>query len=208
MRAKTLVVLFTLACSLPLIAQKNLNTLKKLMSGEFTSQQQASTDTNFYNISLVMVPIWENTSSKKEFWLYVEQAVAKIKDRPYRQRVYKVSQIDNRKFVSEIYELAQPKDWILAWQTPSTFQSLKKSELISLNGCEVTLQKKFFLPKFSGSTSPKTCNNIFRGASYATSEVEISKSGLKSLDRGYNADGVQIWGSENGPYIFNKINNE
>jgi hypothetical protein len=43
-----------------------------------------------------------------------------------------------------------------------------------------------------------------RGASYATSEVVITDEQLLSWDRGWDANGKQVWGAETGGYIFVK----
>jgi len=197
------IVAFLIFTTTQLAAQKKLIKLKSFMVGSFNSQEQAEQDTNYYNISLHMYEIWPNQSSEDEFWLYVEQAVSKIQDRPYRQRIYHVFGVDKNKFKSEIYEISNSKDWILAWQAPTKFESLKKSEISLLEGCGVNLN--YSKRAFKGETNKENCFNNFRGASYATSEVTILKSSLKSWDRGYNRDNIQIWGAENGPYVFNKI---
>ena len=184
-------------------AQQNLNKLKSFMIGSFNSQEQAEQDTNYYNISLHMYEIWPEQSTPKDFWLYVEQAVAKIQDRPYRQRIYHVIEIDKTHFTSEIYELPNPKEWVLTWKEPEKFLSLKISDLTELKGCGVNLTYK--KNQFFGSTNKENCLNNFRGASYATSEVTVSKKAMNSWDRGYNGENVQIWGAEKGPYVFKKL---
>ena len=68
-------------------SSKGLDRLYNMMTGEFTSEAQSIRDSTFFNINLVMYPIWNSDSESK--WLYVEQAVTEYIDRPYRQRVYK-----------------------------------------------------------------------------------------------------------------------
>lgn len=188
-----------------LSAQKDLEKLKSWMVGSFDSHQQAAKDSNYYNISLHMYEIWPERSNGNDFWLYVEQAVAKIQGKPYRQRIYHVIQIDDKNFLSEIYEFPNPKEWVLKWKNPSIFSSLKTEELTKLEGCGVHLNFVKQKRAFTGSTNKADCKNNFRGASYATSEVKLTKKQMESWDRGYNADDIQIWGAENGPYIFKKI---
>ena len=38
--------------------------------------------------------------------------------------------------------------------------------------------------------------------SYTTSEVSIEARAITSWDRGFDADGAQVWGAEKGPYVF------
>jgi hypothetical protein len=57
---------------------------------------------------------------------------------------------------------------------------------------------------FIGRTEDKGCPSTLRGASYAISELSVSEKQMIVWDRGYNASGVQVWGSVNGGYIFKK----
>jgi hypothetical protein len=34
--------------------------------------------------------------------------------------------------------------------------------------------------------------------------VEVRPDGLVSWDRGFDADGQQVWGAEKGPYVFTR----
>jgi hypothetical protein len=70
-------------------------------------------------------------------------------------------------------------------------------------GCAIYLRKKS-KNHFSGSTPEKECLSSLRGATYATSEVEIKKNLIESWDRGWNAEDKQVWGAEKGPYLFIK----
>jgi len=58
---------------------------------------------------------------------------------------------------------------------------------------------------YEGSTEGNNCESDLRGAKYATSEVKISKDGIISWDRGYDAEGKQVWGAEKGGYIFKRV---
>ena len=68
------------------LKEKQLTSLFKMMQGSFNSQTQADQDSTYYNISLHMYPIWQ----EKGNWLYVEQALNRMQDKPYRQRIYEV----------------------------------------------------------------------------------------------------------------------
>ena len=54
------------------------------MTGSFSSEEQARSDADFYDIRLQMVRVWPERQDG--CWLYVEQAAADSLDRPYRQR--------------------------------------------------------------------------------------------------------------------------
>ncbi|MFK7946870.1 MAG: chromophore lyase CpcT/CpeT [Saprospiraceae bacterium] len=181
-------------------SDKNVKALLTMMTGTFNSEAQAIADSNYYNITLQMYPIWED---KEGNWLYVEQAVTAAQDRPYRQRVYKVSKEGNQ-FASAVYTLPNPKDYIGAWKTPEKFNAFSPEDLEIREGCTVYLTKT---PKgnFSGATGKNSCGSTLRGASYATSQVTIEKDKIVSWDQGFDADGKQVWGATQGGYVFDRI---
>ena len=57
---------------------------------------------------------------------------------------------------------------------------------------------------FVGGTEGNGCTSSLNGAQYATSKVKITKNRIESWDQGFNAQGVQVWGAEAGPYVFDR----
>ena len=84
--------------------------LRDYMAGTMTSAAQAASDTNYFDITLDMVPIWEHKSTG--FWLYVEQAVTSMREKPYRQRVYHLQAVDSTHFSSSVYSLPKASRFI------------------------------------------------------------------------------------------------
>ena len=110
-----------------------LSELKKLMTGQFASSKQAELDSNFYDISLFMYPVWEG---KEGSWLYVEQSVTANLAKPYRQRLYKLEKGENGEFISHVYALDEPDKFIEKWKDPTFFDQfdtsiLKEREAVS-----------------------------------------------------------------------------
>jgi len=169
-----------------------------IMQGTYSSEKQSIADTTYFNISLRMVPIWKS----KGHYLYVEQAMFSKQEKPYRVRIYKVSQRGN-KFVSEIHTLKNEKDWIGKWKTPEAFESLTENDIELKAGCEVVL-KRVGKNKFEGQTGVKTCPSELRGASYATSKVTVTENEILSWDQGFDKNDKQVWGAEKGGYEFIK----
>ncbi len=178
----------------------DLNELVTLMQGNYSSEKQSIQDTSYFNISLRMVPIMKSKGN----YLYVEQALFKKQDKPYRVRIYKVSRRNETEFASEIYTLKNEKDWIGRWKTPEDFDALTENDIELKTGCEVIL-KRMKKNKFSGSTGEKTCPSELRGASYATSKVTITPDQILSWDQGFDKDGKQVWGATKAGYIFDKL---
>lgn len=182
---------------------QSLDTLADLMTGYFNSAKQAAGDSSYFDISLTMTPIWENHADVK--WLYVEQAVTAMKDKPYRQRVYRLSQDQNGIFESRVYELPGPERFIHAWDHPGLFATISPDSLITRQGCSVYLKLEGSC--FTGSTRQDECNSSLRGATYATSKVEICPGKISSWDQGWNDENEQVWGATKGGYVFVKQDN-
>jgi len=180
----------------------NFTFLRLCMQGDFSSEQQSKSDSDFFDIRLRMVPIWANTPDN--FYLYVEQAIASSIDKPYRQRIYKVEKIDETHFVSKIYIMNYPARFTGKKSGDSLFNEYTKDSLILKDGCEVKLVFNPGKSDFGGSTGDQTCPSDRSGASWATSKVVIDEEKMVSWDQGWDAKGKQVWGAVKGGYIFTK----
>ena len=194
-----LLSLFSLTSSGDKYKKGDLSTLTDMMTGTFSSQSQAEMDSAFYSINLVMYPIWK--TSKKVKWLYVEQAVSSALDKPYRQRVYRLTKGKKGVFESKVYELPNPSAFIQSWKTPRLFETISPDSLVERAGCSVFLRKETG-GCYSGSTDGKNCLSSLRGAAYATSKVEVCPGAITSWDQGWDASDKQVWGAEKAGYIF------
>lgn len=56
--------------------------------------------------------------------------------------------------------------------------------------------------RVEGGTIGRACASGLRGAAYATSDVVVGPGRIASWDRGFDAAGIQVWGAENGAYVF------
>ncbi|MBK7430291.1 MAG: chromophore lyase CpcT/CpeT [Bacteroidia bacterium] len=174
--------------------------LADYMTGSYSSEAQHKADTaNYFDIRLQIIRIWNNRSDG--YWFYVEQAVAESLDKPYRQRVYHLTEPAKGIFSSEVFTMNQPLRF--ANQSELLEKTLSPDSLIEREGCAVILTQ-INKKKFSGSTEGKKCPSDRTGASYATSEVTILQTELHSWDRGYNKKDEQVWGATLGGYIFIK----
>ncbi|MEM1184606.1 MAG: chromophore lyase CpcT/CpeT [Planctomycetota bacterium] len=178
-----------------------IDRLSEVLVGEFSSAEQAALDPdNYFDIRLHSAPIW--TSRDDGPWLYVEQASAEALDRPYRQRVYRLSTLGDR-FISDVYTMPEPLLYAGWYQTPERFdEALSPDELDLRDGCSIVMTWDGDRDAFVGSTVGNDCASSLRGASYATSEVLLTLDLLETWDRGYDASGSQVWGADQGPYRF------
>jgi CpeT protein len=178
-----------------------LEELISLMTGSFNSERQSKIDTSFRDVSIHMYPIWQDREGK---WLYVEQSLSDRQEEPYRQRIYKLSRENDSTFRSDIYTIPNAGLWACRWQTPEFFDRLLLETISIREGCEVLIKKVD--DKFIGKTRGKNCPSDLQGATYVTSEVEISNNRIVTWDRGFNELDSLVWGALKGGYIFDKIN--
>jgi hypothetical protein len=172
------------------------------LTGSFSSAAQAAADSSYFDIRLEMVRIWPRREDG--VWLYVEQATAAALDRPYRQRVYRVARDAGGRIQSVVFTLPEPDAYIGAWRRPEAFGALAPEALGLREGCAITVVRTG-LDAFRGATAGADCVSSLRGAAYATSEVELTADRLTSWDRGFEAEGRQVWGAEAGPYVFDRV---
>jgi hypothetical protein len=197
----TFTLLFLLNLSFVSYSQKDVEVLIDYMVGSFSSEEQAEKDSNYFNIELEMVQLWNDRTDGP--WLYIEQAVAESKDKPYRQRVYQLKKRNDGKIESLVYTISDPLRFAGDYKKEFPLLRLTPDSLILKEGCEVILYQADN-GYFEGSTVDKNCGSDLRGASYATSEVMIDKDKMISWDRGFDESGNQVWGATNGGYIFKK----
>ena len=176
------------------VNQKDLKKLYKIMAGEFSSEQQSKNDSSYFHIMLRMKPIAINNDG---YWFYVEQSMAAMQEKPYRQRVYHLYIQDDTTIMSKVFEVKNSSQYINAWKDESKLKNITTDSLIDRQGCGIFLHKQQD-KTFKGSTPFKECLSTLRGATYATSEVTIYKNKLVSWDRGWDKNDKQVLIAING----------
>lgn len=197
----TFTLLFLLNLTFVSYSQRDVEVLVDYMVGSFSSKDQAENDSNYFNIELEVVQLWKDRTDGP--WLYIEQAVAESKDKPYRQRVYQLIKRNDGKIESLVYTIPDPVRFAGDYKKEFPLLRLTPDSLILKEGCKVVLYQADN-GYFEGSTVDKNCGSDLRGASYTTSEVMIDKDKMISWDRGFDESGKQVWGATYGGYIFKK----
>ncbi|MBK9176393.1 MAG: chromophore lyase CpcT/CpeT [Flavobacteriales bacterium] len=195
--AGALLFLFSV-CSAYAQRTRGLEQLAYTMTGSFTSAEQAKADTSYLEIELEMTRIWHKR--KDGAWFYMEQAMASSKDKPYRQRIYHLRELNDSTYVSEIHTIRTGERYFGAYKDFAKQAQLLPDSIDRLEGCAITLNRRGAI--YSGSTNGRNCRNQFGGASYATSEVTLFSDRMVSWERGFDEAGKQVWGAEKGGYIF------
>jgi CpeT protein len=190
--------LFNFSESKAQLSSADVDELLRRMVGKFNSEAQSLQDSSFFHITLQMMPI--APVNNKDHWLYVEQAMASTKHKPYRQRVYQIRLLSDSCIESKVYELKNPSAYINP--VPGVIR-LTIDSLTERQGCSIFLKKVG--NAFTGSTPGKECLSNLRGATHATSEVVIESERMISWDRGWDREGKQVWGAQKSGYQFVKV---
>lgn len=204
MRALLLVPLLALSCDGPKDTGETgteptsiLPVFSAWLQGRFDSADQAAEDPTYYDITLTMCRA--SVPDLGTDVLYVEQAVTG--SAPYRQRLYVLSEGEPVDQVarSAIWEFEDPEPYAGFCDSGSE-EGIFAEGVVPLDGCDVTVA--WDGDSFAGGTETGTCLTDYNGATYATSEVTLDATALTSWDRGWDADGEQVWGAVDGPYVF------
>lgn len=196
------IVAFIQFVSVTLVAQRTaaLELLAVAMEGSYTNAEQAKADTSYREIEVEMKRIWGKR--KDGVWFYFEQAGAGEKDKPYRQHVYHLRQVNDSTFINDIYLIKNAATLSGAYWDPVKLDAINADSLVVFDGCSMTLQHRGNV--YVGGTSGRTCRSTSGGATYSTSELSVLGDRLISWDRGYNDAGRQVWGAKQGGYVFIK----
>lgn len=185
------------------VEQDDLSLLASYLEGSFSSEEQSQKDTSYFNIVLHMKRMWHQRTDG--IWIYAEQASASAADKPYRQRVYRLTQLSDGSFESAVFTFPDPLKYAGEWKNENPLEDLDPSKLSLRKGCSVFLRKNDD-GSFKGSTKGKDCESELLNAKYASSDVIIKKDAMISWDRGFNDKDEQVWGAAKGGYIFKKLN--
>ncbi len=178
-----------------------LEHLTVFLSGRFSNADQARNDQNFRNHILHIAPIWADRADGP--WLYAEQALADAPAHPHRQLIYQLVTRDDGTLELRIFDLPDPISATGAWKDPDRLANLSPANLTSRQGCSLLLRQAG--GSFKGGTEGKGCSSDLRGASYSTCEMAVTNLQIVSWERGYNATGIQVWGSIHGGYVFKRV---
>jgi len=200
MRRLVLLSLLVLPCWSHAQRTRALEQLAYTMAGSYTSAAPAQADSSYFEIELEMVRIWHKR--RDGAWFYVEQATAASKEKPYRQRIYHLREENDSTFISRIHTIKGGATFFGAYKDLVKLATLSPDSLVALEGCDITLRRRG--DTYVGSTEEGRCPSTREGASYTTSEVVLSADRMVSWDRGWDADGRQVWGAERGGYVFLK----
>jgi uncharacterized protein (DUF1330 family) len=195
--------LWAIAATAPLAGV--LEEFVRLQAGSFTSAVQARNDKRYDVATWHIVEIWPR-SAAGERWLYTESWLEGA-PKPYLQRISRVREDGPGALRVTRYTLADADRWVGAWQEPARFAQLDRKQLTELTGCDGVMVRTG-PQRFEGGTIGAACVNAYKGARYAVSTTVLGDGEMLNWDRGFSADGSQVWGPTEGGYRFRRVGEE
>lgn len=169
------------------------------LQGDFDNRAQAAADPRFLPLRLRWTPLWPERDDGR--WFLVEQALAGAAT-PYRRRIQRL-QAERDGVRIDVFLL--PRGFPDA-DGADALAALDPETLRPQPGCAVYLHAEAD-GRLRGGTAGRDCPSRLRGASWTRADVELDGERVRSWDRGFDADGNQVWGSEIGAYEFRRAGN-
>ena len=181
--------------------------LMRRLAGRFSSAAQAQADPDYLDVRWDAVVLWKDRTDGR--WLYVERTVPGLPESPYRQTVYRMAdepgkKIEGHRFELAAYAIVQPGRFAGGAAEPGRLAAMTPADLVARPGCSIVLVRG---PEdtLTGGTTGRDCPGDAPGVAYVTSEWTVGKDTLARWDRGFDADGRQVWGATKGPYVLRRV---
>jgi CpeT/CpcT family (DUF1001) len=179
----------------------DLATLVRWMAADFSNQEQAFENPPFFaHIRVCIRPLPVEMLSGVS--LFLEQAYDYMLNRPYRLRVLKFLESQERIEI-EHYQLLEEEKFYGASRDRDRLDILTADQLTKMSGCSMVVD--WTGSSFKGQVEPGRGCLVTRNGqtTYLDNEFDISEQGLISFDRGRDLEtGELIWGSIAGPFRF------
>lgn len=181
-----------------------LITLAQWLAGEFDNQHQSKDQPAwFVHLRLWQRPLPQRIQGHLAF--FAEQANALYLDRPYRQRVILLQEVEPQTFQAQYLALKHPEQFQGAGADFDRLKTLGADDLEQLPGCRLDISQQ--AGWFEAQPSPDTrCYFQYDGKTrQVVLGFKASAEKFYSYDRGVDPDtGQGLWGALMGPYEFTK----
>lgn len=183
-----------------------------LLSGKMDTSAQAIANPKAPNVQMTTCRIELLTQADlQSIFLYQEQAISTSLDKPYRQRFLQISPSPLSQSVrSRSFKPADPTRWAGLCDSRSdrfTNRTASSQKSVTLNDlgtpvCNVFLKQVG--TSYMGNTPVDGCPANVRGAVRITNHIELTSNRMNTWDRGFDAQGKQVWGAKTESYQFRR----
>lgn len=207
------IALLPMLFGLPVQAQVNsaleaqAEEIVSYLVGQMDTSAQAEVDQERASVQMTTCVIQiENggsgTGEAEGTYLYQEQALMNQLDQPYRQRFLQIVPHELSQSVrSHSYKPSNPDAWVGLCDQPEAARVVTVADL-GESVCNVFLRPT--ARGYLGKTPIGGCPADFRGAVRITNQILLNEQGMNTWDRGFDAEGNQVWGAEDTAYQFRR----
>ncbi len=150
----------------------------------------------------------QRTDQLDQVWLYQEQALSTELNQPYRQRFLQITASPYSQTVRSLsYKPIHPQAWVNFCDRSASDRRITPSAL-STPLCSVFLKPARDSTGqniYWGNTPADGCPANVRGATRITNHILLHSTGMETWDRGFDAQGKQVWGAKAESYHYRKI---
>lgn len=193
----------------PVYNQQQVEDVAQRLEGIMDTSARARVNPNAANVRMTACRVSVDNNSQranksnKPIFLYQEQALSSELNKPYRQRFLEISSVNNGRTVRSLsYKPADPASFANFCNRPVTERSVRLTD-IGKPVCTVYLTRSG--ENYIGVTPTQGCPANVRGAVRITNTIFLSETGMNTWDRGFDANGKQVWGAKAESYEFRKI---
>jgi hypothetical protein len=186
--------------------QQQAKDVASRLEGVMDTSAQARANQSVANVTMTAcrVSLSDNSqSTNKSIFLYQEQAFSPELNKPYRQSFLEISSVNNGRTVRSLsYKPVNPKTAINLCNKPASERMVKLND-IGKPFCTVFLTRSG--GNYIGINPSQGCPANERGAVKMTNTIVLGNTNMKTWERGFDANGKQVWGDESNTYEFRKI---
>ncbi|MEG3436572.1 chromophore lyase CpcT/CpeT [Pannus brasiliensis CCIBt3594] len=173
------------------------------LAGEMNTTAQARENPKIAEVQMTTCEV-SFPNSESSVYLYQEQALLNKLNQPYRQRFLEIKPgTDDRSIESKSYKPRNAGNFINFCKRSLTERQVRPSDLGEYV-CTVILTP--IEGGYKGETPPAGCPATARGAVRITNTIILRPDGMDTSDRGYDANGRQVWGAGENFYQFRRGN--
>lgn len=176
----------------------DIEAFAKLMTGEFETAPD-DPDNSIRDRRMRL-----NSPDLNGIWLYYQLNTGEEK-KVYRQRVISLTVgRDHETIIQKTYGLIEPETYVDLWENPKLSMSISPQDIEEYfeSGCEQRWKPSG--DGWKGYVDPSTCK-IFSERRQADisiqAEAQLSQDTYRQTERGFDADGAQLFGTEPGEFI-------
>jgi len=191
------------AAPAPPSLQQQAEEVAARLEGTMDTSAQAKTNPKFSTVYMTTCRITlQGKPADDSIFLYQEQSLQPDQSKPYRQRFLQLSVSPYSQSVrSQAFRPKQLQRWAGFCNQPAADRQVSVAEL-GQPVCSVFLRRSG--ENYIGNTPADGCPANVRGAVRITNHIVLYANGMDTWDRGFDAQGKQVWGAQSISYQFRR----